>query len=69
MGIRIAIGAGRGRILRQLCTESLLLAALGALAGLGMGYAALRLILLETDAPKWLSATPDWRVLTFTFGH
>jgi len=68
MGIRIAIGAGRGRIFRQLCTESLLLAALGALAGLGMGYAALRIILRVTEAPRWLSATPDWRVLSFTLG-
>ena len=34
MGIRLAIGANRGRIFRQLCTESLMLAMLGALAGL-----------------------------------
>jgi len=68
IGIRIAIGANRGRIFRQLCTESLLLATLGALAGLALGYAVLRIALTELDAPKWVSATPDWRVLLFTLG-
>ncbi len=66
IGIRVAIGAGRARIFRQLCTESLLLAMLGAVAGLGLGYVVLRVTLNVTDAPKWLRATPDWRVLLFT---
>jgi predicted permease len=68
IGIRVAIGAGRGRIFRQLCTESLLLAMLGSLAGLGLGCVVLRVALGELDAPKWLSAAPDWRVLLFTVG-
>ena len=66
IGIRIAIGAGRGRILRQLFTESLLLASLGSIAGLGMGCAAMRVLLAIPDTPRWLSAVPDWRVLSFT---
>jgi predicted permease len=68
MGIRVAIGANRGRIFRQLCTESLLLATMGAVAGLGLGYLVLRVTLEKVDAPKWLKATPDWRVLLFTVG-
>jgi predicted permease len=68
IGIRIAIGAGRWRILRQLCTESLLLGTLGSVAALGLSCAVLKITLAETDAPKWLSATPDWRELLFTVG-
>lgn len=66
IGIRIAIGANRGRIFRQLCTESLLLAMLGALAGLALGSAVIQIAFTKLDAPKWASATPDWRVLLFT---
>lgn len=66
MGIRVAIGASWQRIFRQLCTESLLLAVLGAGAGLALGCAVLQVALSRLDAPKWLSAAPDWRVLLFT---
>ena len=68
IGIRIAIGAGRARIFRQLCTESMLLAVLGSVTGVAMSYAVLRIALVQSDAPKWLTATPDWRVLLFTTG-
>jgi len=66
IGIRIAIGANRARIFRQLCTESILLASLGSVAGLALGYLVLNFALDVMDAPKWLSAAPDWRVLLFT---
>ncbi|MGA8028267.1 MAG: ABC transporter permease [Bryobacteraceae bacterium] len=66
IGIRLAIGANGARIFRQLCTESLLLAGAGAVAGLALGCAVIQIALTELDAPKWLSATPDLRVLLFT---
>ena len=68
IGIRIAIGAGRGRIFRQLCTESMVLGALAAIAGLTLAATVLKVVLAQLDAPKWLSALPDWRVLLFTVG-
>ncbi|HEV2462932.1 MAG TPA: ABC transporter permease [Acidobacteriaceae bacterium] len=68
VGIRIAIGAGRWRIFRQLCTESLLLGGLGSVAALGLAWAVLKVTLTELDAPKWLSPMPDWRVIVFTVG-
>ncbi len=68
IGIRMAIGATRARIFRQLATESVVLALLGATAGLGLSSLGLRVALAEFHAPGWLSARPDWRVLVFTFG-
>ena len=65
IGIRIAIGARRWRIFRQLCTESLVLGVMGSVAGLGLSWAVLTIVLVKSDAPKWLSARPDWRVLLF----
>ncbi|MDW5266328.1 MULTISPECIES: ABC transporter permease [Acidobacteriaceae] len=66
MGIRMAIGASRKRIFRQLFTESLLLASLGAIVGVALSYAVLRVALVWLDAPPWLSPVPDWRVLAFS---
>lgn len=68
IGIRIAIGAGRMRIFRQLCTESLMLGSIGSIAGLSLATAVLKISLAKMDAPRWLSARPDWRVLLFTAG-
>jgi predicted permease len=68
MGIRLAIGASGMRIFRQLITESLLLALAGGTVGLTLGCAVEWIALREFDAPKWLSATPDLRVMLFTLG-
>jgi len=66
MALRLAIGAGRGRLARQLVTESLLLALTGGIAGLGVGYAGMTLfrqIELPTDLPITLSIQMDRRAL------
>ena len=44
IGVRLAIGASRGRLLRQLLTESVLLGFFGGIAGLGVGYEGCRLL-------------------------
>jgi predicted permease len=68
IGIRIAIGANRRRIFRQLCTESIMLSFLSAAVGIALSYTILRITLSQTDSPKWLSPVPDWRVLLFSLG-
>jgi putative ABC transport system permease protein len=68
VSIRLAIGAGRGRLMRQLLTESLLLACLGG--GLGLviaNWLGARLLRLFVNGQRVeLSAAPDWRVFAFT---
>jgi predicted permease len=65
MALRMAIGAGPGRLIRQLFTESLALAMVGGLGGLVLGSLVLKGILVWSDAPSWLDPTPDWRVVLF----
>jgi predicted permease len=68
IAIRASMGAGQKRIIRQLLTETILLASLGA--GLGLVFAveglALLKMLLPTDTPRLTDVHMDWRVLLFT---
>jgi putative ABC transport system permease protein len=67
--IRAALGAGRGRLIRQFLIESLALAGFGAIAGLALAVPAMRF--LETLIPETMAATRltlDWRVLAFSAG-
>jgi putative ABC transport system permease protein len=66
--IRSAIGAGRSRLFRQMITESLLLALLGGLAGLGLALVSTHLLISigNGQIPRLGELSADWRVLTFT---
>jgi predicted permease len=68
-GIRLALGAGAWRLIRQLLTESVLLSVTGALLGLAVAFWASRVLMTistnGTYAPA-LNTTPDVRVLAFT---
>ena len=68
MAVRSALGAGRGRLIRQMLVESTLLSGIAALAGLIMAYCAAPLLLALKPAslPIALSLPVDWRVLVFT---
>ena len=69
MALRLAIGAGRGRLVRQLVTESLLIALAGGVLGLAVGYAGMtvfRQIEIPTDLPIALTFQLDRRALLFS---
>jgi putative ABC transport system permease protein len=69
MAIRTALGASRGRVIRQLFTESTILALAGGAVGLLIAFWGLAAItkLLPTDFPRLNEIHIDLRVLGFTF--
>jgi putative ABC transport system permease protein len=68
MGIRMAMGAGTMRLVRQLFTENLVLALLGGAAGLGLGYVGARVLVsrLPDQLPGWATFSIDARVVLFS---
>jgi predicted permease len=68
ISIRLAIGAGRGRLVRQFLTESLVLASLGGGIGVALAwwFSARLVTLFANGNDLVLGLAPDWRVLAFT---
>jgi putative ABC transport system permease protein len=78
LAIRAAVGASRWRVVRQLLTESVMLAGFGGLAGFVLGAWGVRGLLLfvpgniprltDPDHPQALLSILDWRMVLFTIG-
>ncbi len=68
IGVRVALGAGRGRVLRQLTTESFLLVFTGAAAGLLLAYFGVRALMAASPItfPSYIRPGLDLRVAVFT---
>jgi predicted permease len=70
MALRVALGAGRARLLRQLLVETLLLALTGGVLGLGLARAAVRALvaLSASSVPRAETVNVDLRIVLFTLG-
>ena len=70
MAVRTALGAGAARVVRQLLTESLVLAGISAAAGLALAWTGVRLLAWwnPSSIPRVAGTSVDWRVLLFTVG-
>ena len=70
MSIRAALGAGRARVLRQLFTESLVLAGVGGVIGLGLAFLAVRAlkVMAPSEVPRLAEAGLDVATVAFALG-
>src|SRR6202040_330570 len=71
IGVRLAVGAGRARLIRQLLTESLLLSAIGGVVGVLFAYWGKSALMALADKetgflPNAIDLSLNWRVLAFT---
>jgi macrolide transport system ATP-binding/permease protein len=69
IAIRLSIGAGRSRVVRQLMTESLMVAMAGGVVGLAVAYGGILLLNMQSvpsDPPFVLGVQLDWRVVQFS---
>jgi putative ABC transport system permease protein len=68
--VRAALGAGRGRLLRQFLTEGVVIAVMGAIVGTALAVFGLKALLTAypESIPRAAEIALDWRVLLFTLG-
>ncbi len=67
IAVRMAVGAGRGRIIRQFLTETCVLAVLGGLCGYALSAAAWKILpaAVPVSIPRLAAARADWPILAF----
>jgi predicted permease len=68
IGMRLALGASRGRVIRQLVTENVVLASLGGSTGAVAGYFAAKLFIAVTVVPLGLHIVMDWWMVLVSAG-